>query len=141
MEPGVNFVRWIDPTDFGTVRRYLLAAKSPITGVLFVASRELLAQVAALLDGANEQSHATRRGQLQWWFQNGQLRPGADAEAERNGVGVDLERLPNDTLCEVIYLPPMYLVHVPGLRFNVPRRAAFAVNHTGIDPRPNSARS
>lgn len=124
MEPGLNFSQWIDPTDFGTVRRYLLSAKSPIMGVLFLASRELLAEAAALLDGASEMSHAIRRGRLQQWFQRGQLRPGADAEAERTGVGVDLEKISNDTLCEVIYLPPMYLVHVPGLRLIGPQRTA-----------------
>ena len=113
----MNYAALVDGTNFGTVRRYLARAKSPITNVLFVASRDLLAQVADLLDGSGGQSPSLRRVHLEILLQSGRLCPGAD----RDGVGVDMSAIPDDWLCHAIYLPPVYLVHIPGLNLKLPR--------------------
>jgi len=109
----------VDGTDFGTIRRYLARAKSPVRGVWFVASEDLLRQVAALLDADNDRSSVLRQVQLGLLLQDGQIKPGADIEAERTGVGVDLEAIPEGDFCRAIYLPPLYLVHVPGLNLKL----------------------
>ncbi len=122
MEMRMNYAALVDGTDFGTIRRYLARASSPIRGILFVASEELLSQVASLLDAESDRSPTLRQLQLEVLLQSGQLRPGADLEAERNGVGVDLEAIHEDDFCRVIYLPPVYLVHVPGLNLELRKR-------------------
>ena len=115
METTTNFERLVDSTDFGAVRRYLRTAKSPVASVLFAASKELLAEVATILDAGNERSPGSRQRQLSWLLEAGQISVGADQRAEQNGVGVDMEAIPDDTRCHVIYFPSVYLVHVPGL--------------------------
>ena len=119
METRMNYAALVDATDFGTIRRYLVRAKSPIRGVWFVASEELLSQVAALLDADSDRSPVLRQLQFEVLLQSGQLRPGADVEAQRNGLGVDLEAIPEGDFCRVIYLPPVYLVYVPGLNLKL----------------------
>lgn len=119
METTVNYAALVDGTDFGTIRRYLARAKSPVRGVWFVASEELLSRVAALLDADSNRSSVMRQWQLEDLLQSGQLRLGADVEAERNGAGVDLEAIPENDYCRAIYLPPLYLVHLPGLNLKL----------------------
>ena len=121
METRMDYAALVDGTDFGTVRRYLGRAKSPIRGVWFVASEELLSQVAALLDADSDRSPTLRQVQLEDLLRNGQIRPGADGEAERNGAGVDLEAIREDDFCRVLFLPPVYLVHLPGLNLKLRR--------------------
>ena len=119
METKTHYTALVDTTEFGTIRRYLVRAKSPVPGVWFVASEELLSQVAGLLDFDDDRSPAMRQLQLEVLLQNGQLRPGADVKAEREGVGVDLEAIRENDFCQAIYLPPLYLVHVPGLNLKL----------------------
>ena len=122
METSMNYEAQVDGTDFGTIRRYLARGNSPIRGILFVASEELLPQVASLLDADSDRSPSLRQLQLEILIQNGQLRPGADLEAERNAVGVDLEAIPENDFCRALYLPSIYLVHVPGLNLKLRKR-------------------
>jgi hypothetical protein len=122
METRMNYEALADATDFGAIRRHLVRAKSPLRGVWFVASEVLLFQVAALLDADSDRSSALRQLQLEILIQSGQLRPGADLEAERNGVGVDVEAIPEGDFCRAIYLPPVYLVYVPGLNLKLRKR-------------------
>jgi hypothetical protein len=122
MEIQMNYASWVDTADFGTVRRYLRSAKSPVSGVLFVAPREVLAQAAALLDAGSERSVTLRERQLRWLFETGHIRPGVDAVSAGQGTGVDMERISDEAFCSVIYLPPVYLVHLPGLCLNKPGR-------------------
>ena len=121
METSMNYEAHVDGTDFGTIRRYLARGNSPIRGILFVASEELLPQVASLLDADSDRSPTLRQMQLEDLLRNGQIRPGADGEAERNGAGVDLEAIREDDFCRVLYLPPVYLVHLPGLNLKLRR--------------------
>ena len=113
------FVEW---TDFGTVRRHLRIAKSPVTSVLFAGSRNLLGEVATILDWSNERSEALRLRQLNGLLEAGQIAVGEIGHLESCGLGVDMDHLPEDTLCHVIYHSPFYLVHVPGLKLDGWRR-------------------
>ncbi|MCI0539552.1 MAG: hypothetical protein L0Z50_30450 [Verrucomicrobiales bacterium] len=98
----------IDFTNFGTVRRYLRSASSPITNVLFVARRELLSKVAVALDAADEQGAKLGQRQIQSWFQAGELLPGSMNAEEAHTV--DLCAIDEEAVCAVIFLPPHYLV-------------------------------
>ncbi|MCI0538269.1 MAG: hypothetical protein L0Z50_23940 [Verrucomicrobiales bacterium] len=98
----------IDVTTFGIVRRHLRAAHSPITGVIFVARRDLLPRVAAMLDAPDEQSSELNQRLLQRWFRDGQLIPGSMCAGEAETM--DLSAIEDEACCEVIFLPPYYLV-------------------------------
>jgi hypothetical protein len=106
-----HFESLIDLTTFASVRRYLLAAHSPITAVLFVKHRRLLPHVAALLTGDDGQGLETRWRQLEHWFAVAELRAGGYS----HGAHVaDLDAIPDTTACEVLFLPPVYLVCLRG---------------------------
>ena len=106
-----HFESLIDLTTFAAVRRHLLAAHSPITAVLFVKHRRLLPRVAALLTGGDGRSLETRWRQLERWFAIAELRAGGYS----HGAHVaDLDAIPDTTACEVLFLPPVYLVCLRG---------------------------
>jgi hypothetical protein len=71
-----------------------------------VRHREALARVAATLTG--EDGHPAGRRRQQWadWWAAGEV--GTDRVGR--GPGVDLDAIPDDTTCDVIFLPPLYLV-------------------------------
>jgi hypothetical protein len=110
-----RFESLIDLTTFATVRRYLLAAHSPITAVLFVKHRRLLPRVAALLAGDDGQGLETRRRQLERWFASAELRLGGHTD---NAFLANLDAISDAAGCEVLFLPPVYLVCLRGC--NVP---------------------
>ena len=110
-----HFESLVDWVDFGTVRRHLATAKSPLTTVLFVASTDLLNDVARLLDASEERSPLSRQHHLTWLVETGRIAVGADQQAERDGIGLDMETIPDDTQCHAVFLHPAFLVHVPGL--------------------------
>ena len=95
----------IDSTNFLTVRQHLKCGRA-ITTVVLVRHREALARVAAALTG--EDGHTAGRRCQQWaeWWAAGEVET---ARAGR-GPGVDLDVIPDDTTCDVIFLPPVYLV-------------------------------
>ena len=100
-----TYTRLIDRTSFRILRQYRRNGKSPITTFLFVPSRGWLGQVAAVLEGQPTVPQA--QAQLEHWLQEGSVKVGTDDE--RSG-GVPLDDLEDDALCDVIYLPPVYLV-------------------------------
>ncbi len=106
-----NYRQLIDPTTIGVVRSQLNSSASPIREVLFVAAAHLLPAVAAALDAESGLSSSHRLKQWRQWLQDGQVAQNRIAP----GYGVDLEVLPAETPCRVIFLPPVYLVYVPGL--------------------------
>ena len=79
-------------------------------GVLFVAQRDLLPSVAQLLAGADCRRPRRRQFQLERWILAGQLQMGGDPARVPEGFVVDLDAIADDTPCDVIFLPPYYLV-------------------------------
>lgn len=108
------FESFIDPTDFGTVRRYLTCSRSPITDVLFVRNEGLLATVAELL--SDEHPTDAQRAQFARWIRDGSLKVGVP-QARLSGDGgldcrVNVDSIPDQARCRVLFLPPYYLVHL-----------------------------
>jgi hypothetical protein len=106
----VHYEQLIDPTTIDTIRRHLSSPTSPIKEVLFVAELQLLPTVAFLLDAASTQSSSQRINQWKAWLERGTVVPNRSG-----GYGIDLDSIPGDSRCRVIFFPPVYLVHVPGL--------------------------
>ena len=102
-----NLNNLIDATTFGTVRRYLRAAHSPITTVMLVQHRDTLPQVGTALVAQEGGCRAFRRRQWAEWFTSGEVRvvgacngPGQSAES----IGKHLIRL---CLAGILILPPV----------------------------------
>lgn len=106
----------IDPTEFKTVVDYLHGPRSPIQYLLHVREPAMLAELAAQLEGAIQASQPLEPLVL------ARLREGSLKISSRqplslpiSGAQVDPAQVPARAACEVIYLPPFYLVHTPGL--------------------------
>jgi hypothetical protein len=109
----------IDPTDFGTIQRYLRHPQSPIDHLLHVRSRDMLAPLAEELANTDPGSVAP------WEFPDAverRLREGSLLLSSRFPLGlsnpgqrVAAATIPPSAACEVIYLPPFCLVHTPRL--------------------------
>ena len=109
-----HFELLIDLTRFGTVRGYLCGPDSPITDVLFVRDESLLAPVAELL--TDEHPTDAQRRQFARWIRDGSLKVGVpqarlSGEPDRDGR-VDVDAIPDEARCRVIFLPPYYVVHL-----------------------------
>ncbi len=109
----------IDATTFGTVRRYLRAAHSPITTVMLVQHRDVLPRVGTAL--AAEDSGPLRRRQWTDWFTSGEVRVGGALDAP--GPRADLDAIPDSTICDVLFVPPVYLVCLRGYKLPMAPRA------------------
>ena len=101
------------PVRFGWVRRTLRCAKSPACGALFVATRQLLLEVAALLDGPDVRTLGFRQRRLLALFESGQVQRGLISV--QTGGGVDMEAIAEGESCHVISMCSLHLVHAPGL--------------------------
>lgn len=112
----------IDAATFGSVRRYLRAAHSPITTIMLVQHRDTLPLVGTALVAEDEAGANARRRQWKQWFTSGEVRVGGSSSA--NGPGIDLDVIADHTLCDVLYLPPVYLVCLRGCRIPAVRRSA-----------------
>ena len=109
-----HFESHIDLTQFGTVRGCLCAADSPITDVLFVRDESLLAPVAELL--TDEHPTDAQRRQFARWIRDGSLQVGVpqarlSGEPDLDGR-INVDAIPDEARCRVIFLPPYYLVHL-----------------------------
>ena len=114
-----TYASLIDPAEFGLIADYLRSPRTPILHLLHVKSMDLLAPLAEGL--ANQ-------GQLDtppWLFpevvQRG-LREGTLLISTRHPLNgsdskhsIEAAAIPRRALCHVIYAPPFYLVHTPGL--------------------------
>jgi hypothetical protein len=116
----MNYESRIDPTDLATVARYLRDPTSPIHYVLHVRDRAFLAPLAAELDAKMTQPGAIGRDVLAVVEQRARERalvisPRPSGPPVDTRLVVDLATLPGAARCDVIYLPPFYLAHTPGL--------------------------
>jgi hypothetical protein len=127
----MHFESLIDATDFGTVAAYLRNPRSPIHTALHVSDRRMLAPLAQELAVAAETpSIAGAHGLL---LLRRLLSEDALRVSSRDSLGwcppisvVDVSTIPQAARCDVIYLPPFYLVHTPGLFQGTLVRPTFA---------------
>jgi hypothetical protein len=115
-----HYASLIDPTNFGTVARYLHHPQAPIHFVLHVKETSMLADLAAKLDAAmaGAQGRPVALGPiLNPLFEDGSLRISSRHEFRASDPRhvVPVTSIPSLASCQVIYLPPFYLVHTPGL--------------------------
>ena len=109
-----DFQSLVDHTRFDLVRRRVNRACSPITDVLFVRSDELMCELAEVLI---RPVNTTRRLRIQRWFEEGRIAVGTTGDFVDRAAGmhrIDLHGIDGDARCEVLYLPPYYLVHLQG---------------------------
>ena len=112
----------IDPTDFGTMAGYLRHPQSPIDCLLHVRDRSMLAPLAENLERAlQRESGPAVRAEVRRLLDDG-LKKGDLLISPRRLLPqleprqyVDASTVPAKAGCEVLYLPPFYLVHTPGL--------------------------
>ena len=110
----------IDPANFGLIADYLRAPHSAINYILHVRSRSMLSEVAARLSQTNQLGSDATEAVTK--LIEGLFREGALLISSRWPVSlsdprclVEASQIPRSTACEVLYLPPFYLAHTPGL--------------------------
>ncbi|MCP5528153.1 MAG: hypothetical protein H7A47_15280 [Verrucomicrobiales bacterium] len=115
-----NWNSLIDPSWFGLIAGYLRSPRSPIDYLVHVKDRERLPDVAERI----------MQDLAQGGFKDQQLSPGLQALLQDGAikvssrlllpslgpdVAVDPATVRSSAPCEVLYVPPCYVVHTPGL--------------------------
>lgn len=107
--------RLIDATDLATVKAYLRDPQSEIDRVALVQGDHLLEEVAAVFVAGDTETYMLVA-------QEGGVKLGVDSlnevRTEFQDCVVVLDTFPDNQLCDVIYLPPFYLVKIrPGRKW------------------------
>jgi hypothetical protein len=109
----------VDGTNFGLVADYLKSPRSPIEALLHIKDKTLLPKVAEELE--RELQSGVEPGHLPQVIGR-MLEEGAMKLSLRQGftssdprILIDAASVPRLSYCQVIYLPPFYLVHTPDL--------------------------
>jgi hypothetical protein len=100
-------------TEFGEVRWRLNNSRAPGVGILVATSRDVLLEAAHLLCEVSTRSLAARRRRLQFLFERGLLKLATELGDEEQPGTVNLESIANESPCQVLYLPQIYLVYLP----------------------------
>ncbi len=115
-----NWNSLIDSSWFGLIAAYLRSPRSPIDYLIHVKDPERLPEVAERID------QDLARGD----FPGGKLSPGLEALLQEGaikvssrhplpnlepGASIDPGQVRSAASCEVLYVPPCYVVHTPGL--------------------------
>ena len=108
MEP--RFETFIESMEFGTVRQSVIRAKSPTSRIFLVASYTVMHQVARIWNPTGEMSPTVSRSQIQFLMSTNELVVGTTSEGERDGLGLDLDRIASSARCRALYLSPIWLV-------------------------------
>lgn len=100
----------IDLTDFGTVRRHAKSPQSPISMVMLLSEEYRLAEFAALCMEPTIYQEAVMIGLMT----NKAVRFAVNSvQIDDDGIlRIPIDQIPDDQLCEVVYLPPAYLVQL-----------------------------
>ena len=110
-----DFQSLVDHTRFGLVRQRVNRPCSPITDLLFVESDELMYEMAEVLTSPVNRAG---RDRFQRWFEEGRIVVGTTAAGPDRTAAeahqIDLYRIDGEARCEVLFLPPYYLVHLQG---------------------------
>jgi hypothetical protein len=110
----------VDPTWFGLIAGYLRSPRSPIEYLVHVKDRDRLSEVADRIDGdlahGDGQPHRLTPS-VEELVGEGAVkvssrRPVEDIDPDAT---VDPERIRSSASCDVLYLPPYYVLHTPGL--------------------------
>ncbi len=118
--PMSNYESLIDGTDFRTVVQYLNNPQSPIRTLLHVRQEKDLAKVAEVLAGDWQRPYVQMGGvpdSLKPMLAKGDLKVthrGAFPNSPKES-SVDANQVRGSAGCRVLYAPPFYLVHTPGL--------------------------
>ena len=113
----------IDTTLFGVVADYLHNPKTPIDLILHSIDRPTLVELATRL-GEVSNSGSGSDGKIEEVVKEF-ISAGRVKISSREPIGpittgpiLNASEVPRDVSCEVIYMPPFYLVHTPGLFLN-----------------------
>ena len=113
------YLALIDPAEFGLIADYLRSPRAPINYLLHVNWRPMLAALAEQLDFDQNGDYPVRTAlrAITRGFRDGSLLISSrhSLDLKNPNVNVDTTTIPRHASCEVIYLPPYYLVHTPGL--------------------------
>ena len=116
----IHWKGMIDGTSFGLITRYLVSPRSAIDYLLHVRDRDMLAELAHRIDLGF--FPVEDRGQRLSAGMRAMVREGLVKISTRHPLAhlkrdaqIDASRVDGSAYCEVIYLPPFYLVHTPGL--------------------------
>lgn len=116
----MNYETYVDPTNFGTVADYLQNPNSPIEFILHVKDRSMLPRIAEELDrtmGSHPAAALVGDTLIKPLVSQGALllSPREPFAAPVTNHVVAASSIPRSAACEVIYFPPIYLAHTPGL--------------------------
>ncbi len=124
----------VDGTWFGLMAGYLRSPRSPIDYLVHVEDRDRLAEVADRIDrdlghGGGEPHRLT--ASVQELVGEGAVKVSTRHRIENldPSATVDPERIRSSASCDVLYLPPYYVLHTPGLfegELTVKERATHA---------------
>lgn len=100
----------IDPTNFGTVRRHARSPESPINLVMLLSEEYRLEQLAALCLECNDFQETILLGLMT----NKALRFAVSRMPDFDDgiLRIPVDQIPDDHPCDVVYLPPAYLVQL-----------------------------
>ena len=124
----------VDPTWFGLIAGYLRSPRSPIEYLVHVKDRDRLSEVADRIDGDLAQGDGQPQRltpSVEELVGEGAVKvsPRHPVEDLDPGATVDPERIRSSASCDVLYLPPYYVLHTPGLfegELTVKERATHA---------------
>lgn len=120
-----TFKRFIDETDIRTLRGYVNSRQSEFKMIIFVDSSELLAPTAELLADGSPRNQDEFKRQLKTGrvcvSRNDLPKESDQVIRTTDGLVVNLNRIPENTACQVIALPPVFVVHADGLNLRPDR--------------------
>jgi hypothetical protein len=114
------FESLIDGIDFQTIHGYLVSPRSPIDLLIHVKDRSTLSRLAEEIVRVNDLAQEKEQISLplyQKLLEQGELKfsPRLVTPLHDRKFLVDPFEIPRNSTSYVIYLPPYYLVHTPGL--------------------------
>lgn len=123
-----QYASLIDPADFGLIADYLKSPTSPINFLLYVRSAAGLVRLAESLD-ADPFTQSIRLGHLPpsvaRGLTEGSILLSARPELRLEYATIEPETISRDSTCQVLYYPPFYLVHAPGVFESVEKNEAI----------------